>query len=154
MKTYCINCGALHQELDFPKKCLACGREMYVNPIPVVVVVVKTPQGVVLVQRGIEPHIGGWALPGGFVDQGETYQEAAKRELQEELNFKYLGDFKLIGIESTPNRANMLIMLETDVVDLAEINFIKNSEVLNYRVTAKPEPLCFPLHSIYLAKVL
>ena len=55
------------------------------NPKPTVDVVILLPgDRVVLVERRNEPH--GWALPGGFVDEGETLEAAAVREAREETN--------------------------------------------------------------------
>lgn len=52
------------------------------NPLPTVDVVILTGSGVVLVKRKNPPH--GWALPGGFVEEGETLEQAAAREAEEE----------------------------------------------------------------------
>jgi 8-oxo-dGTP diphosphatase len=54
----------------------------YRNPKPTVDVVIVTPRGVVLVRRANPPH--GWALPGGFIDEGEPAEVAAIREVREE----------------------------------------------------------------------
>lgn len=43
---------------------------------------------VLLIQRGIEPFKGKWALPGGFMNMNETVEECAKRELEEETGLK------------------------------------------------------------------
>lgn len=52
------------------------------NPLPTVDVVIRSAGGVVLVRRGRPPP--GWALPGGFVEAGESLEEAARREAAEE----------------------------------------------------------------------
>jgi 8-oxo-dGTP diphosphatase len=57
----------------------------YRNPLPTVdVVILLDGDRVVLVERRNEPH--GWALPGGFVDEGETLEAAAAREAHEETS--------------------------------------------------------------------
>ena len=40
MKTFCVNCGQVHEQENYPKRCKGCRTEMYKNPIPVAVVVV------------------------------------------------------------------------------------------------------------------
>ncbi len=54
------------------------------NPPLTVDVIIETAEGVVLVERKNPPH--GWALPGGFVDYGETLEAAAVREAREETS--------------------------------------------------------------------
>ena len=66
-------------------KCPHCGRaiRVYRNPIPTVDIIIELDRGgIVLIERTNPPH--GWALPGGFVDYGETLEHAAVREAKEE----------------------------------------------------------------------
>ena len=66
------------------KTCPICGQafEEWHNPIPTVDIIIEIEGGIVFIQRKNPPH--GWALPGGFVDVGETVEEAAVREAKEE----------------------------------------------------------------------
>jgi 8-oxo-dGTP diphosphatase len=71
------------------------------NPRPTVDVVIETDGGIVLVRRKNPPH--GWALPGGFVDEGERVATAARREAKEETGLDVeLVD--LLGVYSDPER--------------------------------------------------
>ena len=58
----------------------------YRNPALAVDAAVRRGDEVLLIQRGIEPCKGAWALPGGFVDYGEDPRDAVLRELQEETS--------------------------------------------------------------------
>lgn len=58
---------------------------------------------VLLIRRANEPFKGAYALPGGFVDIGETVEEACRREVSEEVGIA-IGALRLIGVYSDPNR--------------------------------------------------
>lgn len=66
-------------------------------------VVMDTKGRVLLIRRGNEPYKGRLALPGGFVDVGETIENACRRELLEETGIK-AGRLRLIGVYSDPAR--------------------------------------------------
>lgn len=69
-------------------KCPDCGTEIpvYRNPVPTVDIIIARDNQVVLIKRKNPPH--GWALPGGFVDYGESYETAARREAREETGLE------------------------------------------------------------------
>ncbi|MFI5805668.1 NUDIX domain-containing protein [Streptomyces sp. NPDC051561] len=69
------------------------------------VVVTSTDGRVLLVERGWDPFKGQWALPGGFVDPGETSRAAAARELAEEAGV-YAAEYELhqVGVFDAPDR--------------------------------------------------
>jgi len=83
--------------------CPHCGKvvEKYRSPFPTVDIIIEVEGGIVLVQRKNPPH--GWALPGGFVDYGESLEMAAIREAKEETSL----DVELVsqlGAYSDPDR--------------------------------------------------
>jgi len=59
--------------------------------------------GVVLIRRGNPPFAGSWALPGGFVDVGETCESACRREVREETGLA-VEVIDLVGVFSDPGR--------------------------------------------------
>jgi 8-oxo-dGTP diphosphatase len=66
-------------------------------------VVIPSEAGVVLIRRGSDPCEGQWALPGGFVEVGETVYEAAVREAAEETGLA-VEISRLVGVYSEPDR--------------------------------------------------
>ncbi|MGI5157391.1 NUDIX domain-containing protein [Microbispora sp. CA-102843] len=78
-------CGAAYAPgLPWPRTCQECGNTSYLNPLPVAVMVLPVDDGLLVVRRDVEPHRGLLALPGGFIDIGESWQQAAVREFHEE----------------------------------------------------------------------
>jgi len=83
--------------------CPHCGKVVvkYRNPFPTVDIIIEVEKGIVLIRRKNPPY--GWALPGGFVDYGESLEAAAIREAREETSL----DVDLVsqlGAYSDPDR--------------------------------------------------
>jgi ADP-ribose pyrophosphatase YjhB (NUDIX family) len=101
--TYCPFCGKpLVRENDGERDvpfCASCRRFHYRNPVPCVTAVLETSEGILLIRRGKEPKEGWWALPGGFLDLGESPEEGARREFREETGLDAT-DLSLIGLAS------------------------------------------------------
>jgi 8-oxo-dGTP diphosphatase len=91
-----------------PKKkkvCPYCGKEFeeYQNPLPTVDIIIEMEKvpGIILIKRKNYPQ--GWALPGGFVDYGETVESAAVREAKEETSLE-LEELRQFRVYSDPKR--------------------------------------------------
>ena len=64
--------------------CVSCGYILYHNPKPTVKALIFKEDKVLMVRRAEEPHIGGWDLPGGYMEWDEHHDEAVLRETMEE----------------------------------------------------------------------
>jgi len=91
--SFCSFCGTgFPDHQGYPRRCPACGVETWANPIPVSVVLLPIQHqgrtGLLVVRRDIEPRRGFIALVGGFVEEHESWQSAAAREMREEAGVK------------------------------------------------------------------
>ena len=88
---YCPKCGSSEFKVSGERslKCENCGFHFFINSAAAVAALVTNEEGkLMLVTRGVEPDYGKLDLPGGFVDPGETAENAVRRELFEELGLK------------------------------------------------------------------
>ena len=85
---YCHICGARLSQRQVGGRdrpwCGACDHPIYFDPKVAVVAFIERGDSVLLVRRGMEPALGKWALPAGFVDHDEAPEAAALREVLEE----------------------------------------------------------------------
>ena len=128
--------------------CDVCGHtvQTFKNPVPTVDVVIACPGlGVVLIERRNAPL--GWALPGGFVDMGETVECAARREALEEtgLTVELTG---LLGVYSDPRRDarrhTISVVFTAQPCDVNALNAGDDaSSARIFPLTRLPTPLVF-----------
>ncbi len=88
--TFCPVCQTDKLEFDGVKKylCSACGWEFYQNTAAAVACIIENKGKVLVVERNRDPGKGMYDFPGGFVDPNESAEEAALRELKEELGIE------------------------------------------------------------------
>ena len=125
--------------------CPSCGSEVkrYLNPFPTVDVIIELEGGIVLIERRNEPF--GWALPGGFVDYGESLESAAVREAREETSLE-ISDLRLLGCYSDPARDLRMHTISTVYIAAGRGIPRAADDALNlavFRLDSLPERLCF-----------
>jgi len=135
--------------------CGSCGAavKQYRNPFPTVDIIIEINGGIILIERKNPPL--GWALPGGFVDYGESLEDAAIREAIEETSLE-ISNLRLLGCYSDPSRDSRMHTISAVYVakgnglpcatdDAAELKIFAMNDI--------PGQLCFD-HSRILADYL
>ncbi len=89
----------------------------YRNPVPTVDVILQRDSKVLMIRRKNDPFKGYLALPGGFVNEGETVEEAMKREAKEETSLE-VEPIEILGVYSDPKRDPRKHILSTVFVGI------------------------------------
>jgi ADP-ribose pyrophosphatase YjhB (NUDIX family) len=117
---FCPRCGGdLEKRVvksTEPKRlvCLNCSFIFYQDPKVVAGTIFTLDGKIVLLKRGVEPAMGKWVFPGGYVDRGESVQEAAIRETKEESQMDVkLGP--LLDVYSYPRSPNVIVVYTAQV---------------------------------------
>lgn len=158
--SHCSWCGApFDPDALWPRICAGCGNTSFLNPVPVAVVAIpidtQEGTGVLAIRRAIPPGQGMPALPGGYVNLGETWREAAAREVLEETGLVLAaGEIHETRVESAPDGTLIIVARATPrrVSDLPP--FMPNEECSERLVLTEPEPMAFRLHEEVLRDLL
>ena len=95
--------------------CEKCSFIFYLDPKVVAGTIFAIEKRVVLLRRGVEPAMGRWVFPGGYVDRGESVWDAAIRETEEESNLN-VRLRSLLGVYSYPRSPNVIVVYAAEVV--------------------------------------
>ena len=129
--------------------CAACGNTTFLNPLPVSVILLPVDDGVLLVRRNIEPQIGQLALPGGYMNLGETWQQAGARELFEETGIIIRPtEVREFRVKSAPGGTTLLVFGLAPAVTIAGFaGFVPNEETQEVCLVTAPQELAFSTHT-------
>jgi len=148
--SHCSYCGHPF-EIDqaWPRLCAACGSTSFVNPLPVSVVLQPVDDGVLVVRRNIEPQIGQLALPGGYINRGESWQQAGTRELQEETGLIIAPEsLREFCVKSAPGGTTLLVFGVAPVMRAQDVPpFTPNEETQEVCILTAPQALAFSTHT-------
>jgi ADP-ribose pyrophosphatase YjhB (NUDIX family) len=95
--------------------CAACGFVLYLDPKVAACTICMVDGGIVLLKRSIEPRLGYWVFPGGFVDRGEQVSAAAIRETLEECHLR-VGLTGILDVYSFPAHEVVVVVYAAEVV--------------------------------------
>ncbi|WP_369381033.1 NUDIX domain-containing protein [Streptomyces sp. cg36] len=151
--SHCSACGSPYPSPSdrWPRACAACGTVSYRNPLPVAVALLPVTDargtGLVVITRAVEPRIGRLALPGGFVDDGELWQEAVVRELYEETGIEAsAAEVRLADALSSPQHVLLFGLLPPRPTASLPPP-APTDETAGWQLLHHPEELAFPLHT-------
>lgn len=139
---HCTHCGE-KVSLTIPQGdnrdrhvCGACGLIQYQNPKVVCGCVPVWNTRVLLCRRAIEPRLGFWTLPAGFLENGETLQHGAARETMEEAGAAIVAQ-ELYAIYSLPRVNRVYVLFRAQLT--GEDKFSVGEESLEVRLFTEPE---------------
>lgn len=127
-------CPQCAEAEELPLVCDRCSWRWYANPKPAAAVLLERSSGmdepsVLLLRRAMDPGRGAWDLPAGYLDPGESFEEAARREAREEagLDVELLS---LAGVYHSPAVNAVTVVYRARPLDHAaevEIDFESSS---------------------------
>lgn len=148
---YCSNCGKsvvvrVPEGDTLPRYvCDHCDAIHYQNPKIVAGCIPEWQDRILLCKRAIEPQLGKWTLPAGFMENGETVQQAAARETMEEALAR-VNDLQLFGMFNIPHVNQVYVMFRAR---MPEREFAPGAESLSCELVTEdriPWPeLAFPV---------
>jgi len=112
---YCRRCGTTMSEKVIegsPRPyCTQCGHVEFYDPKVAAVVVSSLSDMVLMVRRGVQPALGQWSFPSGYVDRSEAVEDAARREVMEETGLD-IRLTRMIGVYSSTGSPVILVVFD------------------------------------------
>ena len=151
--SHCSYCGVRFPlEAPWPRQCDGCGNTSYLNPLPVAVVLMPVGEGLVLIRRNTEPQKGTLTLPGGYIDLGETWQEAGVRELREETGIDTPDGLELFDVMNGLDGTLVVFGLANQLPANAQPESFSSEETQEVVLIEHPIELGFSMHTEVVAR--
>jgi 8-oxo-dGTP diphosphatase len=147
----CPRCATAGEQ---PLTCERCGWRWYSNPKPAAAVLLErqaegaSEPSVLLLKRAVEPGFGEWDLPAGYLDAGESFEMAARRETREESGIE-VELLSLSGVYHSPDANAVTVVfrgraLETDAPIVSDAEASDHAWVARSQVHAWIPRMAFP----------
>ena len=133
---FCSSCGSQIKFGALPGEhipryyCDVCSTIHYVNPKIIVGCLPIWEDKVMLCKRGIEPQYGMWNIPGGFMENDETVEHGAMREMEEETN----GKVRMIGLHTVYNVIPVNQVHLHFLVEMVDLNYSLTEESIDIQL--------------------
>jgi 8-oxo-dGTP diphosphatase len=154
---FCSQCGGELQvrETDGSPRpvCVRCGHVVYLNPAPSIAAILVRDGRVLLVKRNIEPGRGLWSLPGGFIEEDETVEQAVIREVREETGLSCLPRrlCDAHAMRSAVYGSILVLCFEADI-DGGELKAGGDAEETRFFPRDQLPEIAFDIHRTFLEK--
>jgi ADP-ribose pyrophosphatase YjhB (NUDIX family) len=154
--SHCSYCGQpFDHDQPWPRTCAYCGNTSFLNPVPVSVILIPVDEGLLFVRRGIEPRKGRLALPGGYINFGESWQAAGAREVLEETGLVISpNEIRELRVHSAPDGTLLIFGAARPRTSASLPPLTPNGEVTerliltSKQIAAIPrDEIAFPLHA-------
>ena len=119
-------------------RCVECDRIIYSDPKVAVAAIIPLDDGIVLLKRAIEPQLGMWSFPSGYVDRGEKLERALEREVMEECGLVVKVKW-LVGVYSEAGESVVLVVYSAEPVSGELVAGDETSEARVFTLDAMPE---------------
>lgn len=153
---YCTHCGALLSrkwlatELRERDVCAVCHHVTYDNPKVLVAGIVYWRDEIILCRRAMDPAKGRWCVPMGYLEKGETLEEAISRELHEETQLEIPPHLmELYAICSLPLIGQVHVVYRTRLLSAPAL--VANKESFEVRLFSEP---AIPMAEVAFADLL
>ena len=154
---YCEKCGSITENINVEGDsirrdvCKSCSFIRYINPKIIVGVLPEKDESILLCKRDIEPSIGKWTIPSGFMEMNESLEDGARRESIEEANCKF-DIIRLYGTYSIPVIGQVLFVFLGKIINNDYRAMDETSEVRLFPISKIPwDQIAFPSVKFFLS---